>query len=108
MPGKAEERNVEGGLSSTQGDSTYNKLLHLVGIGSSHVTTAAELARTIEDDFKRALPPKLKQLANCGARGACDGNIERDFQRMVKGAYGFEIEPYTIQLTLEDPQLIDI
>lgn len=103
MPGKPEEGKAERRLSSTGGNSTYNKLLHLVGIGSSHVTTAAELARTIQDDFQQTLPPKLKRLADCGARGACDGNIERDFQRMVKGAHGFEVEPYTIQLTLEDP-----
>lgn len=105
MPGEP-ERKIDRKLSSTGTSATYDKLLHLVGTGATHVTTVAEIARAMEVDSAHPLPRKLQDLANCGAHGSCDGNVERDFQRMVRGAYGFELQPYLVKLTLEDSWLI--
>ena len=85
--------------------ATFDKLLHLVGTGASNVTTASEIARAMElDAFP--LSHDLKRLANCGTHGANTSNTERDFRRIVRGAYGFNLEPYTIKLTLDEPQFI--
>ena len=64
--------------------------------------TVAEVARAVEEDSHQ-LSTGLQKLAHFGAHGKCAGNTERDFQRWVRGAYGFELEPYTIKLTLEEP-----
>ena len=84
---------------------TFDKLLELVGTGAANVSTATEIARTVEADFALSPSSGLGKLAKCGAHGACCQNDERDFRRLVKGAYGMNLEPYTIKLTLEAPQL---
>ena len=86
----------------TSGESqVLDKLLELVGNGGAHVQTAAEIARAVQNDSSNRIHPKLQQLAACGSSGRYDANTERDFQRMMRGANGFCIEPYTITLTLQ-------
>lgn len=102
MPGQLARRKLQLEPSSG-GGATLNKLLELVGTGASHVSTASEIARAMEKDTIGPLPTGLQQLARCGNSGECGGNTERDFSRLVKGAHGIYIEPYTIQLRLEEP-----
>ena len=107
LPGKAGQMK-RGPTPSVQGmctSATFDKLLHLVGTGASNVITASEIARAMEQD-SLPLSDDLKRLANCGTHGANASNTERDFRRMVRGAYGFNLEPYTIKLTLDEPQFI--
>lgn len=106
LPGKA-GRMMRGPTPSVQGkgmSATFDKLLELVGTGSSNVITASEIARAMEQD-SLPISHDLKRLANCGTHGANTSNTERDFRRMVRGAYGFNLEPYTIKLTLDEPHL---
>ena len=98
---------MRGPTPSVQGkgiSATFDKLLELVGTGSSNVITASEIARAMEQD-SFPISHDLKRLANCGTHGANTSNTERDFRRMVRGAYGFNLEPYTIKLTLDEPHL---
>lgn len=103
-PGEAAKKSSWGRLSSSGGSATLKKLIELVGNGSSHVSTASEIARAVEQDVG-TIPSGLKKLAGCGAHGACAANTERDFQRMIKADYSFPLEPYIVRLSLEDPGL---
>ena len=86
------------------GTKTLNKLIELVGTGSTNVSTATELARVVESDFAIS-SSGLQKLANCGAHGSCPQNDECDFHRLVKGALNIKIEPYNITLNLEASHL---
>lgn len=105
MPGEPSRKRQRADPITVGKSQTFDKLLELVGTGGANISTATEIARTVEADF--ALPPSsgLVKLAKCGAHGACSQNDERDFRRLVKGAYGMNLEPYTIKVTLEASQL---
>ena len=76
-----------------------DKLMELVGRGDTHISTAAELARTIQSDFGTS-SVGIRDLASCGADAKHESNTERDFWTWTKGAYKFHVEPYQIKLTL--------
>ena len=78
-----------------------DKLLELVGRGDAHAQTVAEIARAVDVESSHTVHPKLQQLAACGGSGKHDGNTARDFQRFLRGFNGFNVEPYTIKLTLQ-------
>ena len=78
-------------------------LLELVGRGDAHAQTAAEIARAVDIESSHTAHPKLQQLAACGAYGKHDGNTARDFNRFLRGFNEFNVEPYTIKLTLQVP-----
>lgn len=102
MPGKTCKRpKVD---PTVMGESkTLDTLLQLVGSGGTCIHTAAELARAFQHDAQFEIHEGLKKLASCGNSGLSAQNGERDFRRFTRGAYGFELEPYTIKLTLEVP-----
>lgn len=101
LPGENAKRRKTLEPISWGESSVLDKLLELVGRGDAHVQTAAEIARAVDRDSNNSAHPKLQQLAACGAYGKCDGNTERDFQRLLRGSNGFNLEPYTITLTLQ-------
>ena len=75
---------------------TLDTLLQLVGSGGTCIHTAAELARAFQQDAQFSVHEGLKKLASCGNSGLSAQNGERDFRRFTRGAYGMELEPYTI------------
>jgi len=77
---------------------TANKLLEFVGRGTTNIETVTSLARTMQADGFHA--KSLAALGSCGANGVHNGNSERDLHRWVRGAWGFELEPYEITLKL--------
>lgn len=81
--------------------AVLDKLLELVGKGDTFVQTAAEIARAVDLDSHDPVHPSLQRLAACGSYGKHDGNTERDFQRLVRGSNGFNLEPYSIKLMLQ-------
>ena len=81
-----------------------DKLFELVGRGSTHIETIAEIARAVETDSREHTKLAVRGLASCGARGKHSSNTERDLSTWARGAYGFELEPYTVELTLQASQ----
>ena len=79
-------------------------LLDLVGRGGTHVETAAEIARAVEADSNR-VHQGVRQLAACYSHGKHNQNTERDFQRLLRGANGLQLEPYTIKMKLQVSQI---
>ena len=77
-----------------------DKLMELVGRGDTHISTAAELARTIQSDFGTS-SVGIRDLASCGADGKHESNTERDFWTWAKGAYDFHVQPYPIRVLLQ-------
>ena len=78
---------------------TLDKLLELVGCGDTHVNTIAE--RGIKAESQSPFDAGLEKLASCGNSGKNASNTEGDFQRLVKGAFGFELRPYIIHVVRE-------
>ena len=78
----------------------------MVGRGSAHVETAAEIARAVEvDAASNPIHDGVRQLAACGSHGKHSQNTEMDFQRLLRGANGLQLQPYNIKLKLQVPQL---
>ena len=98
QPGRGQSRKRQR-FGPAPGEATVDKLMELVGRGDTHISTAAELARTIQSDFG-ASSVGIRDLASCGADGKHESNTERDFWTWTKGAYKFHVEPYQIKLTL--------
>lgn len=78
-----------------------SKLIELVGRGSTHCSTACEIARSALKDAGPNASAALQGMASCGTYGKNDQNTERDFLAFTKGVYGFELDPYPMQLCLE-------
>lgn len=83
--------------------ATVDKLLDLVGRGSTHVETAAEIARAVRADQPNDLPKSLDVFASCGTSGKNNANTERDLMRWTRGCYGLKLEPYSVEMTLHVP-----
>lgn len=87
-------------LSEAPVSYTANKLLDLVGRGSTHIQTAVEIARATTREGLNA--PALHSLASCGANGKHDGNCERDLHTWLSpGVFDFQLERYEITLNLQ-------
>eukprot|EP00969_Alexandrium_andersonii_P077275 3407046-Alexandrium_andersonii.AAC.1 len=56
------------------------------------------IAAALEKDGANV--PALSALASLGCRGKYTANIERDFHRFAKTAYGMHLEPYTATVTM--------
>ena len=89
--------------------SLLDTLLDLVGRGGAHIETAAEIARAVEADSSsntiHQIHQGVRQLAACGSHGKHNQNTERDFQRMLRGANGLQLQPYNIKLRLQVSQM---
>ena len=85
-------------LSSMNDSLVSEKLLNMIGRGTTHISQAVELARVCQADGLQA--ESLRVLAGLGAGGQHDQNIERDLHRQVCGLWGFQLEPYEIKLRL--------
>lgn len=76
-------------------------LLDLVGKGTAHIETVAQIARAVKSDSQQPIHEGLQKIAACGTHGKHDANTERDFQRLLRGSNDFFVEPYSIKLTLQ-------
>ena len=85
-------------LESLPESQTVNKLLECIGRGGSHIQTATDIARAVRSDGLES--KALAALTSCGAHGVSDQNTERDLHRWLRGLWGFELEPYRIELEL--------
>lgn len=81
--------------------AVLDTLLDLVGKGSAHIETVAQIARAVKSDSQQPVHEGLQRIAACGAHGKHDANTERDFQRLLRGSNDFFVEPYSIRLTLQ-------
>lgn len=105
LPGNAAnaKRCKLGPVSSGQ-SLLFDTLVDMVGRGSAHVETAAEIARAVEvDSASHPIHDGVRQLAACGSHGKHSQNTERDFQRLLRGANGLQLQPYNIKLKLQVP-----
>ena len=78
-------------------------LIEKVGRGALHVSGAQEIAAFMAEEAGSmgAIIPALKALGSLG--GGHTGNVERDWNRWLKGLYGFELEPYKLSFDLKVP-----
>ena len=86
-------------LASVPEVQTVNKLIEMVGRGDANISCVTEIARVMQTDGFNA--DALTALGSCGTGGKNSGNVERDLHRWLRGEWGFEVEPYEIQLELQ-------
>ena len=101
MPGEHRAHRHKPAFDVCQQSATVNTLLDLIGKGYAHVSLATEVARAVITDAPQEPSSAIACLASCGTYGKNASNEERDFMNWTKGCYGFELEPYMVELMLQ-------
>ena len=73
-----------------------------MGRGKMSAVGAVDLANTFVEECP--IPPgALRAFATLGCNNTYPSNCERDLFRFIKSLFGFKLEPYTVEMTLQDP-----
>ena len=73
----------------------------MIGSGRSSIAAAADLARAYVKDMGDVAPTAVKALASLGSWGTHSQNQERDLHKWAHNLYGFELETFEVQMSLQ-------
>ena len=79
-------------------------MINMIGHGQVSVEGAAGLARSAKEDG--LIHEAVRLFGSLGCEGSSPSNSERDLLRWLKHLFNFTLEPYTITLNLQVPDLM--
>ena len=97
-------------LENMETSAVMNSTFGALGSGQAHLSTLANLARSVLSDYGASTTQDVATLSTLGNNGHSDQNTERDFQRWLGNLYNHCIDVLYIPLLLmrcDGPGLVE-